>query len=177
MSLVFSVSCSSFQKLPICPIVSTGYCGFRVQRLWIWPGQRRREMHRAMRTAVMVFVFTLMSFPGNEMIRAQTRGEQGCSVETNTAVISSHLSSIFSPEDNIIKDIFKNERALLFARMLTAVYPDRKIPLSADAVLAFSARGKTLLLFFTRSCLVAGFSTSSSAYAGIKAKMRTLPVS
>jgi len=141
-----------------------------------WARAEETGMRRAMRTTLMVFVFTLIClFPA--VIRAQTGGEQGCSVERNTAVISSHLSSIFSPEDNIVKDIFANERALLFARILTAAYPDRKIPLSADVVLAFSARGKTLLLFSSHSCIAAGFSLSFSAYVGIKAKMRGGPVS
>lgn len=110
-------------------------------------------------------------------IVAQIQEKRGCSVETNTAVISSHLSSTFSPDDDIVKDVFANDRALLLAHVLATTYPERKVPLSAEVVFAFSTRDKTLLLFFKHSCLVAGFSTSFSAYILIQAKMRERSVS
>lgn len=132
-------------------------------------------MDASLKVSGIVLTLTVVAVVGVSLtVNSIGKSAVPCSVERNTEAIYSHLSKAFSPEEDndIVKEIFTEGWAQAFTETFTRMHPGPTVPTSADVVLVFSARGKTLLLFFEHACIAGSFLMSSSVYMSIKVKMR-----
>jgi len=122
-----------------------------------------------MRTLVWAIFLMLAVAFSSAPAEAQTKGgEHG--EETAGANIFLHLVSLLSAQNGVVQETFTGERARSFMTALAGVYPGE--PMSADAVITFSAEGgKTSLFFFNRGCVSGEGAFSSLFYQRIKAAM------